>query len=73
MLYTTIGLAIKILVRLEFGPKNADFSQKWSKICISGTKHRLKTASTIFLGSFEPEKRCNFFKFGPFRPVFDIF
>ena len=36
--------------------KNADFSQKRSKICISGTKHRAKTASNIFWGSFEPEK-----------------
>ena len=54
---TTIGLDVKSSARKEFGSKNADFTQKWSKYCISGTKHRVKTASTIFWGSFEPKKR----------------
>ena len=53
---TTIGLAVQISVWLKFGPKNADFRQKWSKICFSGTKHRVKTTSNICWGSFEPEK-----------------
>ena len=49
MLYTTYNhwFVCKMLVRLKFALKYADFIRKWPKICISGTKNRVKMANTI--------------------------
>ena len=52
------------MLKMCFGPFFGRFrpilSPKWHKMHISVTKHRVKMASTIFLGSFEPDKRKRF-------------